>query len=130
MTDERQEPTTAVHRRWGPRALTLGDQVLSSVSNMLAVVLVARAVSAEELDLALARLLDLSLIDPSRELGDAEILDITVHPLVADYTQCVARAKEGVAHAPRIADPPQLAQSRRGRHCTRELRRYACRRAS
>lgn len=48
MTDERQEPATAVHRRWGPRALTLGDQVLSSVSNMLAVVLVARAVSAEE----------------------------------------------------------------------------------
>lgn len=50
MTDERQEPASAVssRRHWGPRALTLGDQVLSSVSNMLAVVLVARAVSPEE----------------------------------------------------------------------------------
>jgi O-antigen/teichoic acid export membrane protein len=48
MTDERQDSGAAVHRRWGPRAVTLGDQVLSSVSNMLAVVLVARAVSAEE----------------------------------------------------------------------------------
>lgn len=34
-------------RAWAPRAVTLGDQVLSSVSNLLAVVLVARAVSAE-----------------------------------------------------------------------------------
>ncbi len=33
---------------WGPRAVSLGDQVLSSVSNVLAVILVARAVSAED----------------------------------------------------------------------------------
>ena len=40
--------TPGRHRHWGPRAVTLGDQVLSSVSNVLAVILVARAVSAEE----------------------------------------------------------------------------------
>ncbi len=33
---------------WRSRAVTLGDQVLSSVSNVLAVVLVARAVSADQ----------------------------------------------------------------------------------
>jgi O-antigen/teichoic acid export membrane protein len=41
-------PASGGRRHWGPRAVTLGDQVLSSVSNVLAVILVARAVSAED----------------------------------------------------------------------------------
>ena len=49
--------------------------------------------SMEEVGLATTRLIDLSLLDPSREKG-RDAGDLMIHPVVADYTTWVARAEE------------------------------------